>query len=655
MCGITGFLDLSRQAYARSAALEAALGSLRHRGPDHAAIWLSDPVVGLAHSRLSILDVSEHGHQPMHSQDGRLVMVFNGEIYNFTALRRELEPRGYHFHGSGDSEVILAAFTEWGIEGALQRFIGMFAIALWDRREQRLSLLRDRLGVKPLYYGWSGKLFWFGSELKALRAFGHQPEKPAIDGAALAEYFQFGYIDAPRSIYRGILKLPPGHLLHIGMDGQPAVHAWWSALDALEAPLAGSEDALTDQLEALLEDAFRLRMVSDVPVGVFLSGGIDSSVLAAILQKTGGQPIHTFTIGFSDTLHDESVHARRVAQHLGTIHTERILETADARRILPMWGQLYDEPFFDSSGIPTYLVSKMASEQVKVVLSADGGDELFSGYAAYDGMLLRMARRSSMPSGLLRLLQALLPRMPLEGMDGALNAAPLPPALRQWLRRRTTWRARQGRDQLCAPTPGAGYERQFSIWDPDEISILTGGYARVRETTDAWPGSFAEQMCLWDLHHYLPGDILAKVDRATMAVSIEGREPLLDHRIVEFALRLPLNLRRGPLGTKHLLRRVLYRHVPRELVDRPKMGFAIPLLAWLRGDLKSLVDEHLDPVAIRAQGLLDPALVARALRDFRNGDDYSVNKVWTVLAFQMWHRQWMADCAPGSLALAEAA
>jgi asparagine synthase (glutamine-hydrolysing) len=260
-----------------------------------------------------------------------------------------------------------------------------------------------------------------------------------------------------------------------------------------------------------------------------------------------------------------------------------------------------------------------------------------------------------MPSGLLRLLQALLPRMPLEGMDGALNAAPLPPALRQWLRRRTTWRARQGRDQLCAPTPGAGYERQFSIWDPDEISILTGGYARVRETTDAWPGSFAEQMCLWDLHHYLPGDILAKVDRATMAVSIEGREPLLDHRIVEFALRLPLNLRRGPLGTKHLLRRVLYRHVPRELVDRPKMGFAIPLLAWLRGDLKSLVDEHLDPVAIRAQGLLDPALVARALRDFRNGDDYSVNKVWTVLAFQMWHRQWMADCAPGSLALAEAA
>ncbi|MGV3653785.1 MAG: asparagine synthase (glutamine-hydrolyzing), partial [Noviherbaspirillum sp.] len=652
MCGITGFLDPSRQSGTRAASLEAALSSLRHRGPDHAATWLADPAAGLAHSRLSILDVSEHGHQPMHSADGRLVMVFNGEVYNFAALRQELEPLGHRFCGSGDSEVVLAAISEWGMERALRRFIGMFALAVWDRREQRLTLARDRLGVKPLYHGWSGKLYWFGSELKALRAFGHQPE---IDNAALAEYFQFGYIDAPRSIYRGIAKLPPGHLLQIGPDGQHEMRCWWSVLDALEKPLAGSETDLADALEELLQDAFRLRMVSDVPVGVFLSGGIDSSVLAALLQKGGGPPIHTFTIGFSDARHDESGHARRVAEHLGAIHTERILETADARRILPLWGRLYDEPFFDSSGIPTYLVSKVASEQVKVVLSADGGDELFSGYEAYEGMLRRVARRERMPAPLLRTLQALLPRMPLDAMDDALNAAPLPPAARLWLRRRAPWRARQAREQLCAATPGAGYENQFSIWDPAEIAALTGSYARVRETADAWPGSFAEQMCLWDLHHYLPGDILAKVDRATMAASIEGREPLLDHRIVEFALRLPLSLRRGQLGSKHLLRRVLYRHVPRELVDRPKMGFAIPLLAWLRGDLQGMVREYLDPALIRDQGLLDPGLVARTLRAFTNGDDYSADKVWTLLAFQMWHREWMVDRVPGREALAEAA
>jgi asparagine synthase (glutamine-hydrolysing) len=305
--------------------------------------------------------------------------------------------------------------------------------------------------------------------------------------------------------------------------------------------------------------------------------------------------------------------------------------------VLPLWGHLYDEPFFDSSGIPTYLVSKMASEKVKVVLSADGGDELFSGYAAYDGMLKRMTSRDRLPAVLRKAMQIALPRLPLRQMDEMLDASPLPRALRQRLRSRSTWRARQVCDALCSPTDGVAYERNFTIWDPADIVALVGSYARVRDTADIYPGQMAEQMCLWDLHHYLPGDILAKVDRASMAVSIESREPLLDHRLVEFAFRLPLSLRRGTLGSKHLLRSVLYRHVPRSMVDRPKMGFGIPLAEWLRGEMQCLIDDYLNPTAVRQSGMLDPATVASVVHAFVRGDDHALNRVWTLLAFQMWN------------------
>jgi len=596
-------------------------------------MWIDDPCVGLGHARLSILDLSSRGHQPMVSENGRLVMVFNGEIYNFIAIRKVLEALGHHFRGTGDSEVILAAFQEWGLD-AVHRFIGMFAIALWDRRERRLSLLRDRLGVKPLYYGWDGKTLCFGSELKAIRAFQHW--RPEVDQAALAEYFQFGYINAPRSIYRNVFKLPPGHWLAIDMKEEPKLHRYWSVLNAVADPLAAPEDQLADELEALMIDAFRLRMVSDVPVGVFLSGGLDSSLVTAILQKHSGATIHTFTIGFNEPHVDESQYAREVARFLGTRHTEHIIETDEAGRILPMWGQLYDEPFADESGIPTYLVSKVASEQVKVVLSADGGDELFSGYSLYTGMLERLRKREQLPTVVRQGLAELLKRLPLDELDGAATPSLFPCRLRQAIRRRVTRRACQVRDNLTAKSSGEFYETAFSRWRSREVAELIGSRERVRETTDFYPGSFAEQMCLWDIHNYMPGDILTKVDRATMAVSIEGREPLLDHRIVEMAFRLPIGLRRGALGTKHLLRRVLYRYVPREMVERPKMGFAVPLLDWLRGDLAHLLDEHLNPSDVTRQGILEPRVVQRTLEAFRRGDDYLVNKVWTLLAFQMW-------------------
>ncbi len=637
MCGIAGYFNRGNPRPSLALDLPAAIQALHHRGPDDHGLWFSqDRQVGLGHARLSILDLSAHGHQPMVSADGRFVMVFNGEIYNYRDIRRELEPGGYQFRGSGDSEVILAAFAQWGV-AAVHRFIGMFAIALWDRKERVLHLLRDRLGVKPLYYGWNGDTLWFGSELKAVRAFTHW--SPQIDTTALSDYFQFGYINAPRSIYRNVFKVPPGYAIAIGRSSSPQLRCYWSVLPALADPLTGPEDDLADQLEALMVDAFKLRMVSDVPVGVFLSGGIDSSLVTALLQRHFGT-IHTFTIGFNEPAYDEAPHARRIAEHLGTQHTERILEASEAQAILPRWGDLYDEPYSDPSGIPTYLVSRVASSHVKVVLSADGGDELFSGYEAYNDVLKHVAQRTHVPSWLRAPLSRVLRELPLDAIDRAVVNAPPPFGPHSLLRTQLTWPARRARDYIGAPTDGAAYEQAFTHWPANELSQLIGRSIQVRERADAYPGSLAEQMCLWDLHNYLPGDILTKVDRATMAVSIEGREPLIDHRIVEFAFRLPLHLRRGSLGNKHLLRRVLYRHVPQALVDRPKQGFSIPLQDWLRGDLRHLVDRYLGSQALQEQDLLDQSMIAKTLHAFARGDGHSTYKIWTLLAFQMWRERW---------------
>ncbi|HEY2628135.1 MAG TPA: asparagine synthase (glutamine-hydrolyzing) [Usitatibacter sp.] len=639
MCGITGYWARRGDPGAWLVDIGQAVESLARRGPDDSGVWVRHGCrVGLGHTRLSILDLSELGHQPMHSTDGALTMVFNGEVYNFAAVRSELEALGHRFGSTGDSEVVLAALQEWGVK-AVDKFVGMFAIALWNEREHRLTLLRDRMGVKPLYYAWNGSSFWFGSELKALREF--RAWVPEIDSDALGQYLQYGYIAAPRSIYRNVHKLLPGHWLELGEIGEPASHRYWSATGTGET-LEGSEDELEQRLETLLIDACRLRMVSDVPVGVFLSGGLDSSLVAALLQQSGGAgDVRTFTIGFDDPRYDESKWARKVAGHLGTTHTERIVTANDMLGVMGQWPELFDEPFGDQSGVPTYLVSKMAREHVKVALSADGGDELFSGYSHYGVVLDREKALSRVP----RIARHAIARLSR-------------PAMRAWVERMPSqWRhgARRGIveriEKLQAVFPDLDratlYDLAMSFWTPWEVSSLLGRPVAARDRVEA--STFADQMSHCDLRYYLPDDILVKVDRTTMAAGLEGREPLLDHRLAEFALRLPGSMRRGPLGTKHLLRKILYRRVPRDLIERPKQGFAIPLSGWMRGELAPLLDGYLDSKRIREAGHFDPAMVETALSNFRDGgaanDRLDVQKVWLLLAFEMWRERW--DANPG--------
>jgi asparagine synthase (glutamine-hydrolysing) len=637
MCGIAGYWFRNRAPEAAQEWLKDGVTSLHHRGPDDSGLWF-DGGVGLGHARLAILDLSPIGHQPIVSRNGHWVMVFNGEIYNFRAIRKELEDRGHAFFGSGDSEVILEAFSEWG-PAAVRRFIGMFAIALWSKVDGRLYLMRDRLGVKPLYYGWNGDSLWFGSELKALRAFKHW--SPRLDRIAMADYFHYGYIAQPRSIYQDVFKLAAGHWLELGPDGRIKIEPYWSILDSVAAPRQGSEDQLAEELEALMVDAFRYRMISDVPVGVFLSGGIDSSILTAILQRHGGQRIKTFTIGFDDAAYDESPHAERVARYLGTDHTTRILKMSEAMQILPKWGNLYDEPFGDDSGIPTLLVSQVASESVKVVLSADGGDELFSGYNGYTGMLAQRRKLNAIPAWLRTTTAAALRALPVDQVESLLAMQHWPANINHDLRSRVITPLAKIRDRLQTRTMGEMFDQALAIWSDAELRDLLGsGKNPGRPNCDIYPGEDGEKLCLWDLHNYLPGDILTKVDRATMAASIEGREPLLDHRLVEFAFALPFRLRRGSQGPKHLLRKVLYEYVPREYLDRPKQGFAVPLRQWLR-DMRSLVHQYVEPGLIATQGIFDPRAVRRLLARFDAGDRLAEQKLWLLLAFQLWHARWM--------------
>ncbi len=638
MCGITGYWSRRGDPAPWLADLGASVASLRARGPDDNGVWVRPGGrVALGHTRLSILDLSPLGHQPMRSPDGTLTMVFNGEVYNFAVVRAELEGLGHRFRSSGDSEVILAALQEWGVK-AVDKFIGMFAIAVWNERERRLMLLRDRMGVKPLYYAWNGSNLWFGSELKALRAF--QSWRAEIDRDAVGQYLQYGYISAPRSIYKGVHKLMPGHWLELGEVGEPVARKYWTPV-ANEETLQGSEEDLENRLETLLIDACRYRMVSDVPVGVFLSGGLDSSLVAALLQRYGGGEVRTFTIGFDDPRYDESKWAKKVAQHLGTRHTEKIVTANDMLGVLSQWSELFDEPFGDPSGVPTYLVSRMAREHVKVALSADGGDELFSGYSHYGVVLERERALSRWPGAARAAIGKVSPR----ALRSVMNALPMPGEWRHAARRNVVERVEKLHVLFPALDRATMYDLAMSFWTPWEVSSLLGGEVAARDCVGG--PSFADQMARCDLRYYLPDDILTKVDRTTMAVGLEGREPLLDHRVAEFALRLPPHLRRGALGTKHLLRKVLYRHVPRALIDRPKQGFAIPLARWMRGELAPLVASYLDPVRIRDAGIFDPDRVATALSNFRDGgeanDRLDVQKVWLLVAFEMWRERWASS------------
>lgn len=601
--------------------------TLKHRGPNSSGVWVDENAgIALGHRRLAILELSPSGHQPMHSACGRYVISFNGEIFNHLELRRELAPAGHNFRGGSDTETILAAVCQWGLIPAVSRFVGMFAFALWDRQEQTLSLVRDRLGIKPLYLGRASGGIVFGSELKALRE--HPGFIPDIDRDALALYFRHNYIPAPHTIYTRTEKILPGQVFSIGPQGESRTRYWNVAevwRNGAANPFTGSEREATDELERLLSDAVRLRMLSDVPLGAFLSGGIDSSTVVALMQKHSSRPVKTFSIGFAEAAFNESHHARAVAKHLGCEHTELTVTSSDLLAVVPDIPRYWDEPFADSSQIPTYILSHLTRQHVTVSLSGDGGDELFSGYERYPWTMRVHQAMAGIPAPLRRAFVQLARRVP-QAAYGLLG--PRGHKLR--------WRV----DALGLESFEALY-RNFTSHFKDPTGFVRGSREPGYEAASLPPiGDHRAWMSLVDILAYLPDDILTKVDRASMAVGLEARVPLLDHRVVEFAGRVPTAMKvQGGQG-KWLLRQVLYRHVPRELVERPKMGFGVPIANWLRKELKEWAGDLLSPATIRRQGFLDADMVERMWGDYLAGEDNWNYYLWDVLMFQAWLGQW---------------
>jgi asparagine synthase (glutamine-hydrolysing) len=647
VCGIAGFLQSGGGDQARMEATARAMAdTLSHRGPDDSGTW-TEGACALGHRRLSVIDLSPHGSQPMHSRDGRWVIVYNGEFYNYQHMRTEVERLNPDLKGSwrgtSDTEVFLEAVSLWGVDQATRRFNGMFAFALWDRREKLLHLGRDRIGEKPLYYAWLGNQFVFGSELKSLRA--HPSFNAAIDRGALALYMRHNYVPAPYCIYQGVAKLPPASLLTIspGQPGRtPEPRVYWSVRQACEAgaaqPFTGSEDEALAKLEELLLESVEMRMVSDVPLGAFLSGGIDSSTIVALMQAISSKPIKTFSIGFSEEAYNEAPYAKAVANHLGTDHTELYVSPEEAMAVIPKLPQLYDEPFSDSSQIPTYLVAELARRHVTVSLSGDAGDELFGGYDRYAWANLMWKRVGWMPYPGRRLAAGILESMPKGLLSGALK-----PMMR-WLPDAAFHHdpgelAQRIAGYLKVRCPEDMYRRLVSHWRPEDDLVLEASEPHTPLSDHAqWP-AFSDlflRMMYFDLITYLPDDILVKVDRAAMAVSLESRIPLLDHRVVEFAWRLPLAMKLKQGKSKWLLRRLLYNYVPPELVERPKKGFGVPIDHWLRGPLKSWAAELLAPERIQRQGYLNSQVVQKAWREHQEGIKDWHYWLWDVLMFQLW-------------------
>jgi len=640
MCGIAGFIDPKRRSgdnelKALAASMAAAL---RHRGPDAQGVWVDEQAgVALGHARLSIIDLSAAGAQPMQSASGRFVLSYNGEIYNAGELRAELERAGHTFRGHSDTEVLVEGFAEWGVSATVERTIGMFALAAFDRKERVLTLARDRLGIKPVYWGRVDGSVVFASELKAFAAL---PEfAPAINRQALAAYLCTGAVPAPASIYRDIQKLEPGSLLEIRDDGETRGERYWSLLDIATrgraAPLDIDDEEACERLQTLLTDAVKRRMVADVPLGVFLSGGIDSSTVTALMQANSPSPVKSFSIGFHEADYNEAAQAKAVAAHLGTDHTELYVTAEEAQAVVPRLPEIYDEPFADVSQIPTFLVSEMTREHVTVALSGDGGDELFAGYNRY-GQGLRVARALRLlPRPLAKCLSRAIGAMPPSAWDrvsGVVPAGVRPRQVGEKLQKLSAVLGEDAEDYyrtLTAPWVGA--------WS------LVKGATRPEPLAfgDAVRGCFDDELS-WmqyaDSVTYLPDDILTKVDRASMAVSLEARVPLLDHRVVNFAWQLPDDLKiRGGQG-KWLLRQLLHKYVPKKLVERPKMGFAVPIDAWLRGALKDWAADLLDPLTMAQEGLIDPLPVQEKWKEHQSGRRNWQYFLWNVLMFEAWRR-----------------
>ncbi len=642
MCGIAGFIGAASNIAGGDAGAiaEAMAASIAYRGPDDQGIWIdAETETALVHRRLSIIDLSAAGHQPMISANERYVISYNGEVYSFQPIAAELAARGHNFRGHSDTEVILESFAASGIEATLKRMIGMFAIALWDRRDRTLTLMRDRLGIKPVYWAKFGNTFMFGSELKALRA--HPGWTPRIDQDAVAAFMRHNYIPAPRTIYQGVHKLEPGTILTLPWRGEPKITRFWDARavarDGLHSPIEGSDAELTEQLESLLKDAVGRRMIADVPLGAFLSGGVDSSTVVALMQAAKSGTVKSFSIGFDIPGYNEAHHAAAVARHLGTDHTELTVTSKEALDVIPRLPDFYDEPFANSSQIPTYLVSAMTRKYVTVALSGDGGDELFAGYNRYQ-LTQRFWRSLS-----------LMPRAVRKGAAAALTAvrpdrwtqllSALPSRLRP---PQAGDKVHKAASVLRLDSADAVYRRLVSHWEPSEImpqarepkSILDD-QTLAKDFPDLLP-----RMQFLDLVTYLPDDILTKVDRASMAVALEARVPLIDHRVVEFAWRLPENVKVRNGTSKWILRQVLYRHVPPELIERPKMGFGIPLGEWLRGPLRDWAETLLGEQRLREAGLVDHAVVRRYWQDHLDGRRNWQYLLWDVLMLEAWRERW---------------
>lgn len=639
MCGITGIY--SPNIPVDPSVLWSMTRTLSHRGPDDSGTYVSeDGAVGLGHTRLSIIDLSERGRQPMASDDLRIQVSYNGEIYNYRELREELRSMGHVFRTGSDTEVLVRSYEQWGIE-CLQRFIGMFALAIWDGRENRLYLARDRVGIKPLYYYREDGLFLFGSELKAIM--NHRGFSRRISRDGLSLFLRYDYIRSPYTIFENTFKLEPGHYLCL-QNGQLEKHRYWDITESYNMhPCDISDDESCEMFEEIMTDSLRHRLVSDVPVGLFLSGGIDSSVVATLLRKNISVPFKTFTIGFDQEKYNEAEWAARLADYLGTEHVESYVSEDEAIETVSDIPSIYDEPFGDTSSIPTCVLSRLASEHVKVVMSGDGGDELFCGYNHY----IKCAYLASMiekTPGIVRSgLKAMLSGLSADRLDGMGKTLGIS-SLRR--RRNSYERNRATLLNIIKKDMPEMYRSRRGTWAPEDMRSLFREPCDVLDSTfdDSFrameSGELLTQMLYADFCAWLPDDILTKVDRASMSTGLEAREPFLDHRIVHFAARLPSDLKYRNGETKYLLRRVLAKHIPRELYERPKKGFESPVDKWLRGRLRPLVSEHLSTEAVRKSGVFDPDEVSRWRDKFYEGHSVGAKRIWNLLMFQMWHERW---------------
>ncbi len=646
MCGLAGAIQLNIRDDKWRDNLKKMASAIRHRGPDDEGVWFdSQAGIGLAHTRLSIIDLSVHGHQPMNSVSDRFIIAFNGEVYNFSSIKEELRGSGIEWRGHSDTEVILAAIEAWGLVVALKKFVGMFAIALWDRKEKVLSLVRDRLGIKPLYYGWVDGALLFGSELKALKA--HPDFGPAIDRNSLALFLRHNYIPAPYSIYKGIYKLKPGHILNINQGkhlSQDSVNSicYWDARSIAESGQAnlfeGSEEEASLELEKIIMESIGLRMIADVPLGAFLSGGVDSSTVVALMQAQSNRPVKTFTIGFSEQDYNEAEHAKAVAKHLGTDHTELYVTPNEALSVIPRLPYIFDEPFSDSSQIPTLLVSELTRKHVTVSLSGDGGDELFSGYGRYAATQRIWTKIGWMPGWFAHAIATLLthtpswmldviPRHVIQKISGYGRAGSASDKLKKLA------------ELLEAHQLVNLYRAMISHWKNPQKIVIGGIEPPTVFTSNNSMANLSDavsRMMLLDTISYLPDDILTKVDRASMSIGLEARVPLLDHRVVEFAWKLPLSMKVGGGVEKRVLKNVLYRHVPKKLLDRPKMGFGVPINLWLRGPLKDWAENLLDESSLKEQGYFEPGPIRQKWKEHLSGNHDWHYYLWDVLMFQAW-------------------